>query len=461
MTSPPTPRDETTRLEALFETAIVGTAPEHPFDEIARQASLICGTPMAAVTLIGADEQWFKAKVGLAIDKTSREDSFCGHGLEHDELIVPNAQLDPRFMRNPLVTGDAGIRFYAGMPINVDGGSALGMLCVLDRVPRKLEPEQLDALRTLAHHLSSELRQRREANRRSRAAASDPLPVSVGDVIGEGWHLVREIGRGGLGVVFEARSPQGEQAAIKVLLPQWMANHEVLERFTREARILATLRSPHTGRLYKIGNLSAEDQNLPYLVLEYLKGKDLQETLNFRAALPWREATAWIIEACAGLEEAHSFGITHRDLKPSNIFLADNGQGGTTVKVVDFGIAKTDVSAAKGALTQVQSVIGSVFYMSPEQMTSSRNVDLRTDIWALGILLFEMVSGRLPFEGTNQLEVCVAVMSRPPLLLRAAIPGAPVALERIVSRCLERDRNARYKSARELASDLRQALAGK
>jgi serine/threonine-protein kinase len=454
----PIPADEVKRLALLAACKIIYTPAEQAFDDVARLAAELCGTEIALITLVDSDYQWFKARVGVELPGTPRDLSFCGHCINgHHPFVVEDTLRDPRFADNPLVVGDPGIRFYAGVPLEVEEGSAVGALSVADRSPRALTGRQLESLRRLAKQISRELRLRRDLEL---AHASTPPPERVtqpGAVIGGRWRITRELGRGNVGAVFEAFDHAGQRAAIKLLLPEWRAQEQVLERFAREARVLMRLTTPHVGRLLDVGNLDAAHGDLPYLVLEYLDGVDLDRLIRKGGPLPARQAFGWCADACDGVAQAHDAGIVHRDLKPSNVFLADTADG-PVVKVLDFGLAAGDPSPENATRLTSEFVIGSPAYMAPEQMVASTDVDARSDIWSMGVVLYELVTGRLPFDGRTPLEMFAAVMTHEPTPLREACgPGMPAAAEAIVARCLQKNRVDRYPSMPALAQELRAA----
>lgn len=463
MELPPIPDDEAKRLALLKACNIIYTPAEEAFDEIARLAAEICGTEIALITLVDSDYQWFKARVGVDQVGTSRDLSFCGHSINHRHpMVVQDALLDPRFSDNPLVTGEPHIRFYAGVPLLVEEGSAIGALSVADRMPRTLTPRQLESLQRLARQVTRELRLRRDLDRAGGNATGIDFPVGPGARVGGRWALVREIGRGGSGVVFEARDDAGERVAIKALLPEWRTNDEVVERFVREARVLMHLKTPHVGKLLDVGNLDAVHGALPYLALEYLEGTDLAHVIQKRGRVDYREAFAWCADACDGLAEAHDLGVVHRDLKPSNVFLAEVTPAPVpVVKVIDFGIAAGEL-VAKGAspITNVGGIVGSPAYMSPEQMLSASDVDARSDIWSMGATLYRLVSGAYPFQGKGDLEVFASVMTRSPAPLSEVLASpVPAPVEEAILRCLRRPRAERFASMTELATALRGAVA--
>ncbi|RYE83661.1 MAG: serine/threonine protein kinase, partial [Myxococcales bacterium] len=337
-------------------------------------------------------------------------------------------------------------------------GSALGTLCVLDRQPRTLTARQLDGLQMLARHIVRELRLRRDLAEARRQVAPERLPVQPGELLQGRWRLVRPIGEGSVGVVFEAYERSGARVALKFLRPAWMVHRLVVERFVREARILTRISSPHVSRILDVGNLPDARGNIPFLVMEYLEGTDLEAVRRRSDRVPWPRVVAWALDLCAALTEIHALDIVHRDLKPSNVFLSQGDDGTEVIKLVDFGIAKETIPASEEPLTEVDRLLGSVPYMSPEQLKSSRDVDARSDLWSLGVLLHELLTGQLPFPGETVLAICATVLSRPPLPMRASGVELPAGLESIVRRCLQREPGERYASAQALAEALRPLL---
>ncbi len=458
MKQAPIPADEERRLSLLRACNIMYTPSEEAFDDVARLAADLCGTEIALITLVDSDYQWFKARVGVEQTGTSRDLSFCSHCIaKSSALVVEDTLLDPRFADNPLVTGDPFIRFYAGMPLEVEAGSAIGALSVADRAPRTLDARNLDALRRLAQQISRELRLRRDLAR-VRSIPPNELALEPGALVGERWRIARPLGSGAVGAVFEAHDRDGARVAIKVLLPAWRADAEVVERFAREARVLMRLTSPHVGKLLDVGNLAASQGDLPYLVLEYLEGTDLEQTLKQRGRVPFREAFGWCADACDGVAEAHGLGVVHRDLKPSNVFLAEAARAKPIVKVLDFGIAAGAPAPGSVKLTQVDYLLGSPAYMSPEQMVVSSDVDPRSDVWSMGALLYELLTGQLPFVGETHLQMFAAAMTKPPLPFRAHLGDAvPKGVEAVVLKCLRKKREDRFPSMNALGEALRVA----
>jgi serine/threonine protein kinase len=282
----------------------------------------------------------------------------------------------------------------------------------------------------------------------------DHCPLAEpGDVLLGKYRVERTLGEGGMGVVFAVRHVElGELFAMKVLKRSALREVRGAERFAREARAVARLRSEHVAHVFDVGLLA---NGLPYMLLEYLEGRDLGTLLYEEGSLSAREAVDCILLALDAVIEAHDRGIVHRDLKPENLFLADRGDGSLTIKVLDFGISKDLKGDAGGSVTHTSNVMGSPFYMSPEQMRSAKHVDERTDLWALGVILFELLTSDVPFPGDTVTQVCANVIERPLPSIETLAPGTPRSLAAIVEKSLARNIDERFQSSRELAEALR------
>jgi serine/threonine protein kinase len=278
-----------------------------------------------------------------------------------------------------------------------------------------------------------------------------------GEVLAGKYAIECVLGRGGMGVVLAARHLQlDERVAIKLMLPEVAANADAVARFVREARAAAKIRSEHVVR---VSDVSSLEGGQPYMVMEHLEGSDLASLLHARGPLPLEEVAEYVLQACEAISEAHALGIVHRDLKPSNLYLTRRVDGTPVVKVLDFGISK--VSMALGTLTagtpsrtQTSALMGSPLYMSPEQMTSSRDVDARSDVWALGVIIYELLSGTPPFMGQTLPEVCARILEGRMPPLRPKVPGLPQEVEAVVARCIVRDLGARFRDVGELSRAL-------
>jgi eukaryotic-like serine/threonine-protein kinase len=280
------------------------------------------------------------------------------------------------------------------------------------------------------------------------------LTLEPGTVLAGKYRVERVIGRGGMGVVAAAYHLQLEQrVALKLMLPHAVVSGEAVARFLREARAAARISSEHVARVFDVGALETGE---PYIAMEYLEGSDIAELLVQRGRLPAEEAVDYLLQACEALAEAHAAGIVHRDRKPGNLFLVRRLDGRRFVKILDFGISKMSGGPAQSnaPATRTSALMGSPLYMSPEQMGSSKHVDARSDVWALGVVLYELVSGTPPFNGETLPQVCARVMSEPAPPLTELAPGLPPALYYAVHRCIEKEPAQRFQSVAELAHAL-------
>jgi serine/threonine-protein kinase len=252
-----------------------------------------------------------------------------------------------------------------------------------------------------------------------------------------------------MGVVFEAEHVRLRQSvAIKFLRADVLAMPDAIERFEREARTSCRMRGPHVAQVLDV---DTDELGRPFMVMELLRGRDLEVELRERGALPAEEAVDWVLQACAAVSEAHQAGVIHRDLKPSNLFLAEEF-GTRIVKVLDFGISKIAVDV-EPAVTGVAVTIGTPLYMSPEQVRSSRDVDARTDIWSLGVILYELIAGAPPFLGTTTAAIAAIVADATPGL-REMVPQVPPELERLIMTALAKSPDDRFPTVEALAAAL-------
>jgi serine/threonine protein kinase len=248
-----------------------------------------------------------------------------------------------------------------------------------------------------------------------------------------------------------------EPVALKFMLPEALENPEAVERFLREARAAVKIKSEHVAKVTDVGRLEGGE---PYIVMEYLKGTDLSALLALRGTLPVEEAIEHVLQACEAVAEAHTLGIIHRDLKPSNLFLTQRRDGTSSIKVLDFGISKmmTPASSFGGggdvSMTRTSQPLGTPLYMPPEQMASARHADARSDIWSVGVILFELVTGAPPFNGASFHELRRNIAQGKAPSIRGVSPSAPEALDAIIQRCLEKEPAKRYQNISDLAADL-------
>jgi serine/threonine-protein kinase len=271
--------------------------------------------------------------------------------------------------------------------------------------------------------------------------------VQPGDVIDNKYRIESQLGEGGMGRVMAATHVEiGSTFAIKILKKDALSHPEVPARFMREARAAGRLRSEHVVRVVDVGRLASGE---PYMVMEMLHGYDLASRLTKGALEPAR-AVEYIVQACEGLAEAHGLGMVHRDVKPANLFVTTRPNGAPLIKVLDFGIATAAIGDVDHRLTTTQSVIGSPSYMSPEQLRATRDVDPRSDIWSLGVTLYELLADRQPFVAPTITALSLKIVSDP----HPPITGIPIELMAILDKCLEKERDARFSSVAELAEAL-------
>jgi serine/threonine-protein kinase len=282
---------------------------------------------------------------------------------------------------------------------------------------------------------------------------SSPASANVqpGDVLVGKYRVERVIGTGGMGVVVAAQHiALDERVALKFLLPNALFDPTSIGRFVREAQTAVRIKSEHVARISDVGTF---DDGAPYIVMEYLEGTDLKAVVASKGPLPVAEAVDYLLQASEALAEAHSLGIVHRDIKPANLFVTHRRDGSALVKVLDFGISKLIESKdANQGLTTTATMLGSPLYMSPEQARSAKSVDTRTDIWSLGTVLFELLSGKSPFDGDTLAALVAKIVADPPASLRALRPDVPPGLEAVVLKCLEKDASKRPQTIADLAA---------
>jgi serine/threonine-protein kinase len=272
------------------------------------------------------------------------------------------------------------------------------------------------------------------------------VTVDVGQVIAGKYRVERVLGTGGMGMVVEVTHLELlQRMAIKLMLPEVSMSPELIERFLREARAAASLKSHHVTKVFDVGKL---ESGALYMVMEHLTGSDLASLVKTRGPLPADEAALYVLQACEALAEAHRRGLVHRDIKPANLFLTRAADGSPCIKVLDFGVAKATAEASK---TGTGALLGTPLYMSPEQVRGDRDIDARTDIWALGVVLYELVTASVPFTGDSLWKIFNRVTDADPAPPSSRRMGLPFGFDTVVLRCLEKDREKRPASVAELA----------
>jgi serine/threonine protein kinase len=272
-----------------------------------------------------------------------------------------------------------------------------------------------------------------------------------GEVLVGKYRVERVLGVGGMGAVVAATHLQlEEKVAIKFLHATTAVNADSVARFLREGKAVIKIRSEHAVKVHDVGRL---ENGAPYLVMEHLEGSDLEALLQKNGPLAASDVVDMILQGCEAIAEGHTLGIIHRDLKPANLFLTQRADGSPCVKVLDFGISKA-ASSQNVVMTRTQTVMGSPRYMSPEQMRSTRAVDARTDVWSLGIILYELLSGAPPFNGESMTELCAQILQDAPTPLPRISPRVVPQLDAVVQRCLAKDPDQRFTNLAEFATAL-------
>ncbi|CAN5922092.1 hypothetical protein BH11MYX4_BH11MYX4_16640 [soil metagenome] len=285
-------------------------------------------------------------------------------------------------------------------------------------------------------------------------------PTAIGDVIAEKYRLTRLLGRGGLGRVFAAdHLLLGTTVALKLLHPHLARERTQVARFAREARAAATLKSEHAARIIDVDQLPSGEL---YMVMEYLEGASLDRMVAAnKQGLPIADAVLYTVQACDALAEAHARSIIHRDVKPANLILTTGKSGEPVIKVIDFGLAKSLVSSeefSSSSLSIVGQALGTPYYMAPEQCTGRSPIDARSDVWAIGATLYELLTGHLAFGGATAPVVFDKILAGPPTPILTHRPDVPPALVAVVERCLMHDPALRFQSVAELANALQGSL---
>ena len=290
----------------------------------------------------------------------------------------------------------------------------------------------------------------------------DPPPVptairrvpAIGEILDRKYAVEGFLGQGGMGVVLAARHVfLGQRVAVKVMLREAPTSSAAVERFMREGRAAAALTGEHVARVLDMGTL---DDGAPYIVMEYLVGVDAATLLRRDGPMSIATAVSVVLHACAGVAEAHVLGVVHRDLKPANLFITTRVDGSLLVKVFDFGISKTAPPRTPegDSLTLDGVPLGSPLYMSPEQVRSAKDVDERSDVWSLGVVLYELLTSTLPFKGETLADTYAQILGTPPRPLRQLRPEVSPELEAAVVKCMAHAVDARFQDLGELATVL-------
>lgn len=284
----------------------------------------------------------------------------------------------------------------------------------------------------------------------------------IGKEIAGQFRVVQRIGSGGMGAVYKAEQPDMNRfVAVKILHPKYVSRPDLVSRFRREARAMSHLSHPNTARVFMYGQL---EDGACYIVMEYLEGKNLAQVTRAEGMLQPPRAVNIMVQVCGALEEAHRQGMVHRDLKPENIFLTTQGGIADYPKVLDFGLAKVtqrEMRPGSLILTQEGMVFGTPEFMSPEQ-ARGQQLDARSDIYSLGCILYEMLTGKLPFDASQPMDYLALQIRGTPIPLGKRIPGVsfPAGLEDVVMKTIAKEPDDRYASAADFAMALRTCMPG-
>lgn len=274
------------------------------------------------------------------------------------------------------------------------------------------------------------------------------MDIVPGMVVLGRYRVDSVLGTGGMGVVVRATHIyMAQPVAIKFLKAEMVGDGGIVQRFLREAHATVRLRGEHVARVIDVGMM---ENGTPFMVMEHLEGSDLNQILRHHGAQPPALVCDMLLQACEGLAEAHAIGIVHRDIKPSNFYVVRKLDGSPLLKVLDFGISKAP-AGFDSELTKTQAVVGTPAYMAPEQMMSPRGVDQRTDVWSMGVVMYQLLTGRLPFQAEQYAELCIKVGTQPPAPIGAPLPPG---LGEVLLRCLEKEPAMRFQTVAELAMAL-------
>jgi serine/threonine-protein kinase len=275
----------------------------------------------------------------------------------------------------------------------------------------------------------------------------------AGDVLAGKYRLEKVAGEGGMGVVYAAQHLVLKQrVAVKVLLPDAATSEHVVERFAREAQAAARIVSEHVARVMDAGTTAT---GAPFLVMEYLEGCDLEELLAVEGPLPMTDVVDYLLQALEALAHAHAVGLVHRDIKPANLFLACRADGGNVIKMLDFGISKTMEARPEDRVLTGHAVLGSPVYMSPEQLRNAKDIDARADLWSLGVVAYELLCGKPPFDGDGVGEIFAAILETEAEPLHTRNWRLPPELSAVIAKCIQRKPEDRWADAAALARALK------
>ncbi len=449
------------RLQALRQCCLLDTEAEAAFERLTRLATRVMGAPVSLVSLVTADRQFFKSAVGLDLKETPLSHSFCQHVVATGEpLVIADARTHP-LVKDNLAIPDLNVIGYLGLPLSTSDGHEIGSLCVIHGEPHHWTEDEIDLLRELATSVMMEIELRVKMLLQEQ---SDERFISDTDLYGKsggahpagrfGVYVVQErIGRGGMCEVFRC---QHEVLGVTVAVKRLLAMHADLPnfqtRFQREAKIVSQLKHPHIIRVFDFGI----EEDKAYMVMEHINGETLETVIDRQAPLPLKETISIGQDVASALDYAHEQGVIHRDVKPANIMLRRELQDGEKTDsyqatLMDFGIAK--MAKDTNRITR-EGALGTLAYISPEQIENAVSADYRADIYSLGVVLYEMLTGQPPFPSTSAAQLIHSHLSLPVPDPRTLNPDLPHHVAAALERALSKDPLLRFGSASEFIQAL-------
>lgn len=447
------------RLRALRRYSLTDTHAEVAFDRLTRLASKLLNAPIALVNLLTDAQQLCKSAFGISPDDVSVpvSVSFCAHTIMLGKpFVVEDATKHPLLEDNPLVTSAPHFRSYLGIPLQTEDHYNIGTLCVLDVEPRRWKQSDIEVVQELAASVIMEI-DLRARMATSQDALSDknntPLHIPARELNHFGrYKIVDHIDSGGMCDVYLCRHEHLQvPVAIKRLRHSIADNATLRARFELEGNIVCSLRHPNIIRVFEVGN---EGDNY-YMVMEYIHGQTLKALIKQQAPLPLQTVIDISKDIAEALDYAHSQQVVHRDIKPSNVMLREKPRTGTNTiyqaTLMDFGIAK--MIDLENHLTG-ENAVGTVDYMAPEQIAESNTVTGRADLYALGTILYEMLTGHIPHKGNTMVQSIYKHLNEPVPDPRQYVPDLPQHVVETLMRALAKFPEDRYHTAIEMVAAL-------
>ena len=411
---------DTARLEALRRTLLMDSEVEAAFDRLTNLARRIIDTPVSMVSLVDDQRQFFKSAAGFDFRETPVQGSFCQHVVETGEpLIINDARSHPLVSDSPYIAQHNFVG-YLGLPLSTSDGHHIGSLCVIDSKPHEWTQNEIEILREISNSvmMEIELRVKIEIEKEEQRKISDSeiygrLDKQATKEFGV-YKVLEEIGSGGMARVYRAEHKLlCTQVAIKEMLPEKFDDDAFLERFKREAEIVANLKHPNIVRVFDFGL----EQEYAYMVMEYIHGESLAELMQRDGPLTLEQTLTILDDVSNALMYAHKSQIIHRDIKPANIMLRRRVEDGEMTDdyhatLTDFGIAKMH-----GNTSQLTGdyLLGTLDFMSPEQLMSDKNIDCRADVYSLGVMAYYMLTNQFPIKASNPTNMIIAHLQHRPV----------------------------------------------